>query len=64
MPALTGISSAPRQVSYRTSTELTAGAEFQAVVEYAPIEKTPFKVKAKKDAREGTIDDGELERGR
>ncbi|BEJ15359.1 hypothetical protein CspHIS471_0411260 [Cutaneotrichosporon sp. HIS471] len=33
------------------------GAEFQAVVEYAPIEKTPYKAKAKKDAREGTIDD-------
>jgi hypothetical protein len=30
------------------------------VVEYAPIEKTPYKAKAKKDAREGTIDDGEL----
>ncbi|BEI84549.1 hypothetical protein CcaverHIS002_0411530 [Cutaneotrichosporon cavernicola] len=33
------------------------GAEFQAVVEYAAIEKTPYKAKAKKDAREGTIDD-------
>ncbi|CAK9787384.1 hypothetical protein CC85DRAFT_314139 [Cutaneotrichosporon oleaginosum] len=34
-----------------------AGVEYQAVIEYAPIEKTPYKAKVKKDAREGTIDD-------
>lgn len=35
-----------------------SGAEFQAVVEFAPIQKTPHNVKAKVDARQGTIDTG------
>jgi len=35
------------------------GAEYQAVVEYAPIEKTPYKTKSKVDQRQGTIEDGE-----
>ncbi|WVQ79216.1 hypothetical protein IAT38_001312 [Cryptococcus sp. DSM 104549] len=33
------------------------GAEFQAVVEYAPVQKTPYKIKVKTDARQATIDD-------
>ncbi|RSH93305.1 hypothetical protein EHS25_007659 [Saitozyma podzolica] len=33
------------------------GAEYQAVVEYAPLQKTPLKTKVKVDARQGTIDD-------
>jgi hypothetical protein len=36
------------------------GAEYQAVVEYAPVEKTPFKTKSKVDQRVGTIEDGTL----
>jgi hypothetical protein len=39
---------------------LTTGAEYQAVVEYAPIEKTPYKTKSKADPRQGTIEDGEI----
>ncbi|XAO26169.1 hypothetical protein I312_105003 [Cryptococcus bacillisporus CA1280] len=31
------------------------GAEFQAVVEYAPFQKTPLKTKVKVDNRQGTI---------
>jgi len=34
------------------------GAEFQAVVEFAPYQKTPLRAKNKVDARQGTIDDG------
>jgi len=34
------------------------GVEYQAVVEYAPLQKTPYKAKVKVDARQGTIDDG------
>ncbi|KAL7422102.1 hypothetical protein Q5752_002745 [Cryptotrichosporon argae] len=34
-----------------------AGGEFQAVVEFAPVQKTPVKAKTKADARMGTIDD-------
>ncbi|KAL1406113.1 hypothetical protein Q8F55_007796 [Vanrija albida] len=33
-----------------------AGDEYQAVVEFAPVEKTPFKTKPKKDERQGTIE--------
>ncbi|OWZ65478.1 hypothetical protein AYX14_06213 [Cryptococcus neoformans] len=33
------------------------GAEFQAVVEYAPFQKTPLKTKVKVDNRQGTIDE-------
>ncbi|KAK8849654.1 hypothetical protein IAR55_004989 [Kwoniella newhampshirensis] len=33
------------------------GAEFQAVVEYAPVQKTPYKAKVKADARQATIDE-------
>lgn len=36
------------------------GDEYQAVVEFAPVEKTPFKTKPKKDERQGTIEKGEL----
>lgn len=28
------------------------------MVEYAPIEKTPYRATPKADARQGTIDDG------
>ena len=28
------------------------------MIEYAPLQKTPFKSKVKLDARQGTIDDG------
>ncbi|KAK4683780.1 regulator of nonsense transcripts 3, partial [Tremellales sp. Uapishka_1] len=34
-----------------------AGVEYQAVVEFAPMQKTPYKVKTKADARQGTIED-------
>ncbi|WWC92759.1 uncharacterized protein L201_007718 [Kwoniella dendrophila CBS 6074] len=34
-----------------------SGAEYQAVIEFAPIQKTPYKAKVKVDARQGTIDD-------
>jgi regulator of nonsense transcripts 3 len=37
---------------------MTLGIEYQAVVEYAPAQKTPFKAKVKVDARQGTIDEG------
>lgn len=37
----------------------STGGEYQAVVEYAPMQKTPYKSKVKIDARQGTIDDGE-----
>ena len=37
-----------------------AGVEHQAVVEFAPVQKTPTKAKAKADARQGTVDDGAL----
>jgi hypothetical protein len=40
-------------------TMLIKGIEYQAVVEYAPVQKTPLATKAKQDARQGTIDDGE-----
>lgn len=30
------------------------------MVEFAPVEKTPYRVKEKKDAKQGTIDNGEL----
>ncbi|WWC95799.1 hypothetical protein V866_002665 [Kwoniella sp. B9012] len=33
------------------------GAEYQAVVEFAPVQKTPYKAKVKVDARQGTIDE-------
>ncbi|KAI9638932.1 Smg-4/UPF3 family-domain-containing protein [Dioszegia hungarica] len=33
------------------------GLEYQAVVEFAPVQKTPLATKAKNDARQGTIDD-------
>ncbi|KAK1923594.1 Smg-4/UPF3 family-domain-containing protein [Papiliotrema laurentii] len=33
------------------------GVEFQAVVEFAPYQKTPHKTKVKVDARQGTIED-------
>ncbi|EJT52479.1 hypothetical protein A1Q1_03995 [Trichosporon asahii var. asahii CBS 2479] len=36
------------------------GQEFQAVVEFAPVEKTPYRVKEKKDAKQGTIDNDYL----
>ncbi|KAE8541742.1 hypothetical protein D1P53_001915 [Cryptococcus gattii VGV] len=35
-------------------------AEFQAVVEYAPFQKTPLKTKVKVDNRQGTIDEESL----
>ncbi|WVN86374.1 uncharacterized protein L203_101538 [Cryptococcus depauperatus CBS 7841] len=34
-----------------------AGAEYQAVVEYAPFQKTSYKSKIKPDSKQGTIDD-------
>jgi len=37
---------------------LKEGAEFQAVVEFAPYQKTPLRAKTKVDSRQGTIDDG------
>lgn len=40
------------------------GDEFQAVVELAPIQKTSYQLKAKADARQGTIDTGESCSGR
>jgi hypothetical protein len=56
---LMGISSGPRQVSCEAScTDI--GLEYQAVVEFAPVQKTPLASKAKNDARQGTIDEGEL----
>ncbi|WVR08088.1 hypothetical protein IAU60_005134 [Kwoniella sp. DSM 27419] len=33
------------------------GAEYQAVVEYAPVQRTPFMTKVKVDARQATIDE-------
>lgn len=36
------------------------GAEFQAIVDFAPIQKTSHNVKAKVDARQGTIDTGQF----
>ena len=39
----------------------SSGDEYQAVVEFAPVQKTPFKAKSKVDARQGTIDDGKLD---
>ncbi|ORY34746.1 Smg-4/UPF3 family-domain-containing protein [Naematelia encephala] len=33
------------------------GAEYQAVVEFAPVQKTPYRAKTKTDARQATIDD-------
>lgn len=62
IPALMDMSSGPRLVSV-SSGYLTAGVEYQAVVEYAPIEKTPYRAKMKVDARQGTIEEGELHRG-
>lgn len=59
MLRLTGMSSGPRLVGYSLTT-LIQGAEYQAVVEYAPIEKTPFKTKSKSDHHQGTIDKGAL----
>ena len=35
------------------------GREYQAVVEYAPVQKTPYKSKVKVDTRQSTIEDGE-----
>jgi regulator of nonsense transcripts 3 len=34
------------------------GAEYQAVVEYAPVQKSPYRAKVKVDARQGTIAEG------
>jgi hypothetical protein len=34
------------------------------VVEYAPVQKTPYKAKSKVDARQGTIEEGEAEHRR
>ncbi|WWC65819.1 uncharacterized protein I303_108441 [Kwoniella dejecticola CBS 10117] len=33
------------------------GAEYRVVVEFAPVQKTPYKAKVKVDARQGTIDE-------
>lgn len=37
-----------------------SGIEHQVVVEYAPVQKTPLRVKVKQDARQGTIGEGLL----
>ena len=34
------------------------GDEYQAVVEYSPIQRTPLSVKVKVDGRQGTIEEG------
>ena len=34
------------------------GIEYQAVVEFAPVQKTPHKAKSKADTRQRTIEDG------
>lgn len=52
-----------RQVSFggtwaKAEPDHYIGLEYQAVVEYAPVQKTPLKTKAKNDARQGTIDEG------
>lgn len=41
-----------------SNSDILPGAEFQAVVEYAPSQKTPLKTKVKVDNRQGTIDEG------
>jgi len=34
------------------------GEEYQAVVEYSPIQRTPLSAKVKVDGRQGTIEEG------
>lgn len=41
-----------------SKSDILPGAEFQAIVEYAPFQKTPLKTKVKVDNRQGTIDEG------
>lgn len=41
-----------------SDSDILPGAEFQAVIEYAPFQKTPLKTKVKVDNRQGTIDEG------
>ena len=47
-----------RRVSDKNQAEHVLGEEFQAVVEFAPVQKTPYKAKVKADARQGTVDEG------
>lgn len=62
---LTDMSLKPNQVSHSCdrcdARADDKGAEYQAVVEFAPYQKTPYKAKVKTDTRQGTIDDGALD---